>query len=87
MIDSATGEITAKQNVGLGYSDTVCVECENTLGSKVTAIWTVKQGVSCAAALTANTLEDKSYPFDASKTSVVVATVSDGFTNNLALTD
>jgi hypothetical protein len=35
LINSSTGEITAKQNVNGGYNDVVCVKCENYAGSTV----------------------------------------------------
>jgi len=36
LIDSTTGKVTAKQNVADGYTDTVCVKCENTASSSIT---------------------------------------------------
>jgi len=36
VIDSSTGKVTAKQNVDAGYTDTVCVKCENSASSSVT---------------------------------------------------
>jgi len=48
VIDSTTGEITAKQNVDAGYTDTVCVKCENTATSSVSFdTWVVQQKANC----------------------------------------
>jgi hypothetical protein len=35
-ITSATGAITGKQNVDAGYVESVCISCENSVGSIVT---------------------------------------------------
>ena len=35
-ITSATGEIKAKQNIDIGYEDTVCISCQNSAGSTIT---------------------------------------------------
>ena len=35
VINSADGQITSKQNVDAGWTETVCVECKNAAGSKV----------------------------------------------------
>ena len=36
VIDAVSGKITANQNIVLGYNETVCIECANTGGSKIT---------------------------------------------------
>jgi len=36
VITSSTGRITSKQNVDAGFIETVCIECQNAAGSKVT---------------------------------------------------
>jgi hypothetical protein len=42
VIDETSGAITAKQNVGAGYVDTICISCSNTEGSTITHDnWTV----------------------------------------------
>jgi hypothetical protein len=47
-IDAVTGEITARQDVVLGYNDTVCIECANTAGSIITYDnWNAEQYSSC----------------------------------------
>jgi hypothetical protein len=46
-IDSP-GKVTSKQNVNLGFTITVCVECENLAGSKVQKDdWKVTQKPNC----------------------------------------
>jgi hypothetical protein len=36
VIDTSTGAITAKQNIDVGYEETVCIECSNPGGSSIT---------------------------------------------------
>ena len=48
-IDTVSGKITARQDILLGYNDTVCIECANTAGSIITYDnWNAKQYSSCA---------------------------------------
>jgi len=43
VIDETTGKVTAKQNVDAGWTDIVCVWCENTASSSVSFYnWQVK---------------------------------------------
>jgi hypothetical protein len=43
--------------------------------------WTVKQKPNCETTLTANTLDDKVYDYDASETGTVVWTYEEAFAN------
>ena len=81
MIDTVTGEITAKQNVDAGYVDTVCIKCLNTAGSFITHDnWTVTQKPNCET-LTANSMASKDYAYDVGATTTVVWTFAEAFAN------
>ena len=75
-INAVTGEVTAKTNVDAGYADTVCVSCSNSHGSTITFDnWTVTQKPNCAT-LTANSLANKEFAYNAAATSTTVYTTA-----------
>ena len=79
---SSVGVVTAKQNVDAGYEDTVCISCSNSHGSTVEHdSWKVTQAPNCAT-LTAGSLTDKVYDYDAGATTTTVYAFTDVFTNS-----
>lgn len=82
VIDATSGKISAKQNINAGHTQTVCIECENTAGSKVTHDdWTVRQYPFCET-LTSNTIAPLEYAFDLTKLNIEAVKVGTAFTNS-----
>ena len=80
-ITASTGVVSAKQNVNTGYADSVCVKCSNAAGSTITYDnWMVVQKPNCET-ITANSLADKVYDYNAAATTTAVYTSAEAFTN------
>jgi hypothetical protein len=71
-IDSSTGAISIKQDEDAGYTETLCVECANSAGSTVQHDnWNIQQTENCAT-LTAASLTDQVFDYDASATTTTI---------------
>lgn len=82
MSSTVVGRVWAKQNTDLGWTDTVCIVCQNADGSKVyNDNWKVYQKPDCMT-LTTNTLTEKIYAYSSTATNTAVYTYSDVFTNS-----
>lgn len=82
MSSTVVGRVWANQNTDLGWTDKVCIVCQNADGSKVyNDNWTVYQKPDCVT-LTTNTLTEKVYAYSSTATNTAVYTYSDVFTNS-----
>jgi hypothetical protein len=72
-IDSSTGKIESKQNVDVGFTETVCIECGNADGSKITYDnWKVYQKPNCGITLSKKSISNGVFDYDTSKTSTSI---------------
>jgi hypothetical protein len=86
-MDSSTFAISVVQNVEVGYTDTLCVKCENSVGSSTQHDnWKIVQNRNCATALASavqgSPLIDQTVTYAANSALVTKASgFADFFTN------
>jgi len=84
VIDSTNGrvgKVTAKQNIDAGYTDTVCVKCENSASSSITYNWVVQQKANCKVSLSTKVVAAKVYNYDEAATTTAAVEFTDAYTN------